>query len=67
MSKKFYYTSKLDECQKDTCKVWNVIRSTLPNSKPIKETPDSLVTNRVTISDYQNIADEFNKFFAQLA
>ena len=66
-SKKLYYTSKFDECQKDARKVWNVIRSTLPNSKPIKDTPDSLVTDRGTTSDYQNIADEFNKFFAQLA
>ena len=48
-------------------KVWNVIRSTLPNSKPIKDTPDPLVTDRGKTSDYQNIADEFNKFFAQLA
>ena len=38
LSKKLYYTSKLDECldEKDVRKVWNVIRSTLPNSKPIK-------------------------------
>ena len=36
LSKKLYYTSKFDECQKDARKVWNVIRSTLPNSKPIK-------------------------------
>ena len=63
MSKKLYYTSKFDECQKDSRKVWNVIRSTLPNSKPIKDTPDSLVTDCGTTSDYQNIADEFNKFF----
>ena len=67
LSKKLYYTSKFDKCQKDVCKVWNVIRSMLPNSKPIKDTPDSLVTDRGTTSDYQNIADEFNKFFAQLA
>ena len=63
MSKKLHHNSKLDECQKDACKVWNVIRSTLPNSKPIKKTPDSLITDRGTISHYQNIADEFNKFF----
>ena len=67
MSKKLYYTSKFDECQKDARKVWNVIRSTLPNSKPIKDTPDSLVFDRGTASDYQNIADEFNNFFVQLA
>ena len=66
MSKKLYYTSKLDECQKDACKVWNVICSALPNSKPIKDTPDSLVTDRGTISDYQNIADEFNIFFCSI-
>ena len=46
--------------------VWNVIRSTLPNSKPIKDTLDSLVTDRGTTSDYQNIADEFNKFFCSI-
>ena len=63
LSKKLYYTSKFDECQKDARKVWNVIRSTLPNSKPIKDTPDLLVTDLGTTSDYQNIADEFNKFF----
>ena len=63
---KNYVTSKLDECQKDARKVWNVIRSTLPNSKPTKETPDSLVIDRGTISDYQNIADEFNKFFCSI-
>ena len=66
MSKKVYYTSKFDECQKDACKVWNVIRSMLPNSKPIKDTPDALVTDRGTTSDYQNIADEFNKFFCSI-
>ena len=58
---------KFDECQKDAREVWNVIRSTLPNFKPIKDNPDSLLTNRGTTSDYQNIADKFNKFFAQLA
>ena len=46
--------------------VWNVIRSTLPNSKPIKDTLDSLVTDRGTTSDYQNIANEFNKFFCSI-
>ena len=51
----------------DPRKVWNVIGSMLLNSKPIKDTPDLLVTDRGTNSDYQNIADEFNKFFAQLA
>ena len=66
LSIKLYYTSKLDECQKDACKVWNVIRSTLSNSKLIKDTPDSLATDRDTISDYQNIADEFNKFFCSI-
>ena len=66
LSKKLYYTSKFDECQKDARKVWNVIRSTLPNSKPIKDTFDSLVTDRGTISDYQNIVDEFNKFFCSI-
>ena len=66
LSKKLYYTSKFDEYQKDACKVWNVIRSTLPNSKPIKDTPDSLVTDCGTTSDYQNIADKFNKFFCSI-
>ena len=66
LSKKLYYTSKFDECQNDARKVWNVIRSTLPNSKPIKDTPDSLVTDRGTTSDYQNIADEFNNFFCSI-
>ena len=66
LSKNLYYTSKFDECQKDARKVWNVIRSTFPNSKPIKDTPDLLVTDRGTTSDYQNIADEFNKFFCSI-
>ena len=66
-SKKLYYTSKFDESQKDARKVWNVIRSTLSNPKPIKDTSDSLVTDRGTTSDNQNIADKFNKFFAQFA
>ena len=66
MSKKLYYTSKFDECQNDARKLWNVILSTLPNSKPINDTPDSLVTDRGTISDCQNIADEFNKFFCSI-
>ena len=66
LSKKLYYTSKFDECQKDAHKVLNVIRSTLPNSKPIKDTPDSLVTDRGTTSDYQNRADKFNKFFCSI-
>ena len=47
-------------------KVWNVIRSTLRNCKSIKDTPDSLVTDRGTISDYQNLADNFNKFFCSI-
>ena len=67
LSKKLYYISKLDECQKDARKVWNVIRSTLPNSKPIKDIPDLLVTDHGTISDYQNIADEFNKIFCSIS
>ena len=45
LSKKLYYNSKFGECWKDAHKVWNVICSTLPNSKPIKDTPDSLVTD----------------------
>ena len=66
LSKNLYYTSKIDECQKDADKVWNVIRFTLPNSKLIKDTPDSLVTDRGTISDYQNVADKFNNFFCSI-
>ena len=65
--KKLYYTSNLDKCQKDARNVWNVIRSTFPNSKPNKDTPDSLVTDRGTISDYQNIANKFNKFFCSIS
>ena len=60
------YTSKLDECQNDARKVWNVIRSMLPYSKPIKETPDLLVTDRGTISDYQNIANKFSNCFCSI-
>ena len=48
-------------------KTRNVICSTLPNSKSIKDTPDPLVTDRGTISDYQNKANEFNKFFCSIA
>ena len=66
LSKKLYYTSQLDECQNDTRKEWNVIRSTLSHCKPIKETPELLVTDRSTISDHQNIADKFNKFFCSI-
>ena len=34
----------------------------------MKETPDLLVTDHGTISDYQNLADEFNNnFFDQFA
>ena len=51
LSKNLYYTSKFNECQKDAGKVWNVIRSTLPNSKRIKDTSDSLVTDRGITSD----------------
>ena len=56
------YTSKLDECQNDARKVWNVICSTFLHSKLIKETSDLLVTNNGTILDYQNIANKFNEF-----
>ena len=51
----------------DPRKVWNVIGSMLLNSKPIKDTPDSLVTDCGTTSDYRNIADEFNKCFCSIS
>ena len=47
-------------------KVWNAICSMLLHSKPIEETLDLLVTECGTILDYQNIANEFNKFFCSI-
>ena len=45
LSEKLYYTFELDKCPNDARKEWNVIRSAFPRYKPIKETPDLLVTD----------------------
>ena len=68
LSKKLHYSKKIEENQKEPRKLWNIIRSVLPNcSKHKTVTPISLSINGcATTTDCLTVSDHFNNFFVIL-
>ena len=65
LAKKFYYHHKLNECKDSPTQTWKILRSLLP-SKNNNLIPDSITVNSSSISDLNQIAEEFNNHFANV-
>ena len=64
LSKKNYFTTKIKEEQYDPRKVWNTIRSVLPQtSNSCQKNPRLVKIDGNETSDPQVIASHFNEFF----
>ena len=65
LSKLFCYHNKITEHKNIPKKTWDVLRSLLP-SKTKSNPPNSLTVKNSTITDINNIAEEFNYHFATI-
>ena len=67
LSKKGYFSSAINDIQKDPRKLWNVIRSVLPASPDCASAiPLSLKIYEHTITNDQAISEHFNEFFCSI-
>ena len=65
LAKRLYYHNKITEHKNNPKKTWDVLRSLLP-SKTKSNTPNSLTVKSSTITDINEIAEEFNYHFATI-
>ena len=65
LAKRFYSHHKLNECKDSSAQTWKILRSLLP-SKNNNLIPDSITVNSSSISDLNQIAEEFNNHFANV-
>ena len=65
LAKRFYYHHKLNECKDSPTQTWEILRSLLP-SKNNNLIPDSITVNSSSISDLNQIDEEFNNHFANV-
>ena len=63
LAKRFYYHHKLNKYKDSPTQTWKILRSLLP-SKNNNLIPDSITVNNSSISDINEIAEEFNNHFA---
>ena len=64
LSKTSYFTTELRENQKDTRKMWEILRSVLSaSSKRASVALHSIKINGRAVSDQQVISEQFNEFF----
>ena len=67
LSKKSYFSSAINDTQKDPRKLWKVIRSVLPASQDCASAIQlSLKINGHTITNDQAISEHFNKFSSSI-
>ena len=67
LSKTDYFSSAINDIQKDLRKLWNVIRSVLPASQDCASAiPLSLKINGHTSTNDQAISEHFNEFFCSI-
>ena len=65
LAKIFYYHHKLNEYKDSPTQTWKILRSLLP-SKNNNLIPDSITVNNSSISDLNQISEEFNNHFANV-
>ena len=65
LAKKLYYHHKLNEYSDNPKKTWDILRTLLP-TKSNSNMPNSLAVNDSLITDPADIAEEFNKYFADI-
>ena len=65
LAKRYYYHHKLNKYKDSLTKTWKILRSLLP-SKKNNLIPDSITVNNLSISDLNQIAEEFNNHFANV-
>ena len=65
LAKRFYYHHKLNECKDSPTQTWKILHSLLP-SKNNNLIPDSITFNSSSISDLNQIDEEFNNHFANV-
>lgn len=66
--KQQYYSTQLNNAHTDSKRTWNVINE-ISNRKPnVHKIPQKIITdNNATIEDAENIANNFNHFFTNIA
>ena len=65
-AKKLYYNNQFKKFTKDSKQTWSVIREIIGKNKSKEQIPTYFQHNGKIISDYLEIADGFNNFFANI-
>ena len=65
-AKKMYYESQFEKHKNDTRKTWGLINTILNKKKTVKELPEFFKIRNRQITNKQEIAQEFNHFFANI-
>jgi hypothetical protein len=66
LAKRNYYEKCFNDAKNDIKKTWSAINSILNRDKKSKSQPPSFMINGNTVSDYNLIVDEFNKYYTEL-
>ena len=67
LSKQLYMTNKLHAYQNDIKKTWSLLNDMIHKSKTTKMLPTKFIIGNTQITDDEEIAKEFNKFFTNVA
>ena len=65
-AKKLYYDNQFTKFTKDSKKTWSMLREIIGNKKSKEQIPTYFQHNGKIISDYLEIANGFNNFFANI-
>ena len=66
-SKKLYFQKELTKHQSDIKKTWEILRKAINNSKQRDNSIQNIIVNQECIEDAACMANNFNKFFTQVA
>ena len=66
-AKKLYYEKQLTLNQKNLCKTWQILFSSINKSKKNRQDLSHLTINRLDVSDPRLMAVNFNEFFTNIA
>ena len=66
LAKTKYYVNKINEFKNNSQKTWNTVREVLGTFKDKSQIPEFFIENGEIIKGNLNIAEGFNKFFAEI-
>ncbi len=66
IAKQTYFRDQLEEAKFDMKKTWTILKTAINSSAKSHKLPDYFINDNLKIIDKQEIANKFNKFFANI-